>query len=412
VNVSVIGLGKLGLPIAVAMSNAGIDVVGLDRDEDLLRRLREPTFVSGEPGVHFGTLKPIQLTSEYRVAIGNSDLTLVIVPTPSDSNDQFSNDFVLNACSNIGRELGCKPGGHTVVIVSTVMPGSIDGPILEALKDGSREKVFNLLYNPQFVALGSVIRDFTTPDLVLIGQSKKSPVAPLLAMYDKVLHNLPQIAVTETVNAEVAKLALNCAVSAKITLANVLARVIERIPGADVDTVTDIIGCDHRVGKGYMRAAVNYGGPCFPRDVSAMATIDPTDFFGMVAQINRNSIDRFCFEVARALPSNTDRLGILGMSYKVGSDVTDEALGAKLATVFRSGGREVHDDYSEDPCEVVRKSDVIVVALDDPRYKQIPDEVWSPPITDQKIVFDVWRLLPYLSKVRGIDYRPVGIGPR
>ncbi len=411
-NVSVIGLGKLGLPIACALAARGVPVVGLDRKEQLLADLRRPTFFCVEPGVDFAAVSKIgQLTSEYRVAIGNSDLSLVIVPTPSKPNDQFDNEFVLSACAAIGKELFDKPTPHTVVIVSTVMPGSIDAEIRAELEQHSGKaagKGFHLLYNPQFVALGTVIEDFTTPDVILIGRCNQSAMIDLLEVYDKVMHTLPRIAVTTAINAEIAKLGLNCAVSAKINFANHLARIAERIPGTDIDAITEVIGCDRRIGPGYLRAAVNYGGPCFPRDVRALATLDGSSYFDYIARANDESIERFIYGVSRILKDGT--LGILGVPYKLESPVTDEALGWKLWCTLREKHRGCNDMFDR-PETVIALSDVVVVCLPDPRYRDIPVATWMRQ-EKPRVVIDVWRELRFLDGIPGIDYIAVGVGPK
>src|SRR5205823_4866373 len=132
---------------------------------------------------------------------------------------------------------------------------------------------FGLCYNPEFVALGSVIRDLRNPDFVLIGESDPRSGEMLAALYPSLCDNDPPIARMNTVNAEIAKLAVNTFVTTKISYANMLAQLCSRLPGADVDAVTSALGLDGRIGERYLRGGARYGGPCFPRDNAAFASL-------------------------------------------------------------------------------------------------------------------------------------------
>lgn len=407
IRLSVVGLGKLGLPIACAFASKGVSVIGVDRDERVLESIKNST-PTIEPGVTEEALNKISIvTTGYDIAIPNSEVTLVIVPTPSE-NMAFSNHFVLEACQQIGTQLAKKKGSHAVVIVSTVMPGSIDGPIRLMLESSSGKLAgehFSLLYNPQFVALGSVYNDFMQPDMVLIGRSRLSSILDLVALYDRVLQGLPRYVVVDAVNAEVAKLSLNCYVSMKATFANHLARVVECIPGADVDRVTEIIGHDRRIGHDYLRAGIMYGGPCFPRDVMAMATLHGSHLFSLIDLLNDSSIR----QLAKDVLATTGDVGILGYPYKAGTLVIEGSPGAHLYRQIAAAKRTVIADISMTPADVVDQSDVVVIVNQDQEYLEIPVEVWG---SKPRIVFDVWRTHRNLEAVAGIDYRPIGVGPK
>jgi UDPglucose 6-dehydrogenase len=365
---------------------------------------------NGEPGVNVVSVDRIKkVTSDAAAAVAASDFSLVIVPTPSDRNGRFSNEYVLAACREIGKGLVSNPH-HTVVIVSTVMPGSIDSEILRTLEYASGLRAgedFGLVYSPQFVALGSVIHDFTHPDLILIGKYGHTKAEGVIAMYDRILRSLPQIAVTTPINAELAKLSLNCAVASKIHFSNQLARVVELIPGADVDVITDIIGTDRRIGKAYLRAGIMYGGPCFPRDVEALATLPGATWFCRLAEHNDDSLAAL-FRTVRA---TVGVIGILGTSYKVGSNVTERAVGTILCDYLRDAcQREVHTDYMQTAEEVIALSDTVIVTLDDMDYRRVPREVWT---SKPRVVIDCWRSLQHLDRCHEhLTYIPIGIGPR
>ena len=156
------------------------------------------------------------------------------------------------------------------------MPGSTGGTLLPALEEHSGKKCgtdFGLCYNPEFIALGSVIRDMLNPDMILIGESDARSGEILEELYQGVCESNPRIQRMNFVNAELTKLSVNTFVTTKISYANMLAQVCETLPGADVDVVTSAIGCDTRIGQKYLKGALGYGGPCFPRDNVAFSAL-------------------------------------------------------------------------------------------------------------------------------------------
>src|SRR5439155_850689 len=210
----------------------------------------------------------------------------------------FSLKYVLAAAKAVGQVLKHKTAYHLVVLTSTVMPGATGGQLLPALEEASGKRCgtdFGLCYSPEFIALGSVIRDFLNPDFCLIGESDPRSGDILEALYKRTWENNPAVARMNFVNAEIAKLAVNTYVTTKISFANMLARVCEKLPGANVDTVTAALGLDSRIGPKYLKGAVSYGGPCFPRDNLAFAALAdqvgaPADIAQVTDRFNRRQL--------------------------------------------------------------------------------------------------------------------------
>src|SRR5438270_2127939 len=163
--VSVIGLGKLGSPLAAVLASKGHDVVGVDVDARLVRSLSDGKAPVQEPQLQElmdVSRSRLRATTDYSEAVHASDITFVIVPTPSGADGVFRNQYVIAAVEQIGKALRSKSAYHVVNITSTVMPGSCDGEIREALERSSGRQVgdtVGLCYNPEFIALGSVIRN-------------------------------------------------------------------------------------------------------------------------------------------------------------------------------------------------------------------------------------------------------------
>ena len=176
----------------------------------------------------------------------------------------------------IGEALRTKSGYHLVVVTSTVMPGSTGGELQKALEHASGRKVgpeLGLCYNPEFIALGSVVRDMLHPDLILIGESDAKAGQMLAELYMRSTNNSPPIYRMNFVNAELSKISINTYVTTKISYANMLAELCDHLDGADAEVVAKTIGDDSRIGRKYLTGAIGYGGPCFPRDNRAFAAL-------------------------------------------------------------------------------------------------------------------------------------------
>jgi UDPglucose 6-dehydrogenase len=372
-------------------------------------------------------------TGSIAEAVDDTEVTFIVVSTPSEASGGFSLQYVLPACEVIGRVLASKRAFHLVVLTSTVMPGSSGGPVLASLEGASGKRCgrdFGLCYNPEFIALGTVIRDFYNPDFLLIGESDRRSGDLLATFYQQVCKNSPMIARMNFINAEITKLAVNTYITTKISYANMLARLCERLPGADVNVVTDALGLDTRIGPKYLKGAVSYGGPCFPRDNRALAALaarvgassglaEATDIF------NRSQI-KFLARLVESRHSGEDSIGILGLTYKPNTDVVEESFGLLLAqelTAARlpvivydpsadagralTGRNMVRVARSAQDC--IDQSSVVVLATPWPEFREIPVKNWTRngrPLA----VIDCWRELGHLDGVGGIHYVRLGFG--
>jgi len=433
---SIVGLGKLGAPMAACLAAKGFPVIGVDVDArkvDALNRAQAPVFEPGLPELLQVAKTRLKATQDIPTAVLNSEVTFVVVPTPSEPDGSFSLRYVLQACEGIADALKRKPEWHLVVITSTISPGSMDNSIRPFLEErsGKRSGVdFGLCYNPEFIALGSVIRDFLNPDFVLIGESDERSGQVLEGIYRQVCENDPPIVRMNFINAELTKLAVNTFVTTKISFANMLARICERLPGADVDVVTRALGLDSRIGAKYLKGAVSYGGPCFPRDnLALIATARkvgaPADIAEATDRFNRWQVKWLADFVQEHLPEG-GAVGILGLAYKPGTDVVEESVGLLLARELREqrlrviaydpagveNARRMLGDgviFVNSPQACIDLSDIVVVATPWKEFHSLPRETWerhSPPC----VVIDCWRVLRGLEGCGGVIYVPLGKG--
>lgn len=432
---SIIGLGKLGAPMAAVMAHKGNTVIGVDVSPGAVLALHQGHAPVNEPGLEEmiqANRERLTATTDFEEAILATEATFIIVPTPSDPDGTFSMRYVLSAAEKIGAALRKKNGWHLVVLSSTVMPGSTEGqlrPVLEAHSGKKCPEDFGLCYNPEFIALGSVIRDMLNPDMILIGESDQRSGDLLEALYGRVCESNPRIQRMNFVNAELTKLSVNTFVTTKISYANMLAQVCETLPGADVDVVTSAIGCDSRIGRKYLKGALGYGGPCFPRDnvaFSALARANgvPALLAEATDQMNRQQVPRLAKLILSRLPEG-GTVGILGLSYKPDTDVIEESQGLALAQhLLQAGIRVVVYDPaalnnakeilvgnvtfagSAEACAF--EVDVLVIATAWREFRNL-SPAYMKPSGDGPVIVDCWRLLSDNEFAR--EYIRLGFGP-
>ena len=433
---SVVGLGKLGAPMAAAIAARGLTVIGVDADErkvEAINQRRSPVFEPGLPELIHCSAGRLRATQDIGEAVCASEITFIVVATPSEPSGEFSLRFALPVCEAIGRALRTRSDFHLVVLTSTVLPGTTGGPILATLEQASGKNVerdFGLCYGPEFIALGSVIRDFLNPDFLLIGESDPRSGAMLESLYHQVCENKPAVARMNFVNAEIAKLAVNTYITTKISFANMLARICEQLPESNVDVVTRAIGLDSRIGGKYLKGAISYGGPCFPRDNLALQFLAkgigaPADIAEATHSFNCSQVSWLADLVQRhAAPGET--VGILGLTYKPGTDVVEQSAGLLLAkelirrgvpvAVFDPAGAQNSSPYlgqqarsTATPKECIDLSGVVVLATPWPEFVKIPVTEWVRH-GSRRTVVDCWRALPHLEPARQIRYIGLGTG--
>ena len=418
-NVAVVGLGKLGAPLAAVLASKGSDVLGVDVNARAVEALNDGQAPVEEPGLQeliTASRERLSATTDVAAAAG-ADVSILLVPTPSDERGAFSNDYVLAAVEELGRGLAAHDRYHVVVVASTVMPGSCDREIRPALERASGRRVgetLGLCYSPEFIALGSVIRDMLEPDMTLIGESDERAGEVLERLYSGVTENDAPVRRMTLVSAELTKIAVNTYVTMKISFANTIADLCERLPGADADVVSDALGLDTRIGRKYLRGAIAYGGPCFPRDNKAFATLardlaTEAPLAEATDAVNLAQTDRLARVVQSRLREG-ESVGILGLSYKPDTGVIEESAGVALARVLGEAGYDVnvYDPVALDAAlrelgdlangassldELVGKSDVVVVATPWPEFKELPRAA-AGRNGDRLVVIDCWRLLP------------------
>jgi UDPglucose 6-dehydrogenase len=435
--ISIVGLGKLGAPLLAVLASRGFDVHGIDLNSETVARIGRGVAPVEEPRLqelltaHKGR---IHATTDWQAAIRDSEATFVLVPTPSGADGAFENGHVIAAVERIGLALREKAAYHLVVVNSTVMPGSTGGPIRRRLEASAAKRVghdLGLCYNPEFVALGTVVHDLLNPEFVLIGESDERAGTTLEGIWRQVVGAEAPIARMNFVNAELTKVAVNAFVTMKISFANTLSEVCDNLEEADVDVVTAALGHDTRIGSRYLRGATGYGGPCFPRDTKAFARMAKrlgveANLATATHDVNARQLER----IKRILGRHTgphDRLAVLGLAYKPGTPVTEQAQGLMLAASLRNAGHLVivHDpmaldtarsmlgpefEYAASVADAVAAADAVVVMTPAAEYREF-FATW-PGTGPARLIVDCWRLIDPALGSTSLRIMPLGINQR
>lgn len=335
-DISFVGLGKLGLPLATNFAKGGKKVLAIDINKELLKKLNNNEVPWTETDLEENlTLarENITYTDSYDF-VAESDYSLILVNTPSKEKDgSFSNEYIIQALTNICEVLHRdRKESHNFVLSSTVMPGSISNefvPLIESLLNWELGNQFTFSYVPDFVAIGNVIENFHKPDFVLVGSNSEEVAKEVHKLYSCMLTTISPTSFLSLAEAELAKVALNAYITTKISFANYLGVLAEKIdPSINVDKITGAIGQDKRIGTKYFKAGAPYGGTCFPRDTWAFMTVSSK--VGLVSsQMNANEyINQLTLSAIKEkiYTKGAKRVGLVGAGFKPGTGVVTEGL--------------------------------------------------------------------------------------
>jgi len=343
--ISVIGAGYVGLVSAVCFTNKGFHVDLSTHDPDKVEEVNKGISPFYELGLD-ELLKKAVRSGKLRAVLGrreavlDSDVTFIAVGTPSKPDGGIDLQFIKMTSTEVGEALGEKQSYHLVVVRSTVLPGTTEKIVKPLVEGYSKKKAgidFGLAMQPEFLRQGQAVYDTLNPDRIIIGEYDKKSGDVLVDLYMEFYENkLPPILRMNLPSAEMIKYASNAFLATKISFINEIANLCERIDGVDVQTVTQGMGLDERIGKHFLRAGVGYGGSCFPKDVSALIAFskqiayDP-GILGAVTAVNSRQALHATDLARKELGSlKGKRIAVLGLSFKPGTDDLREAPSIKI----------------------------------------------------------------------------------
>jgi len=266
-NITVIGVGKLGLGFALLLEKSKYNVLGVDISPQYVDQLNKKTAQFAEPQYNelLQQSTKFKATTDLQAGLDHSDLIFILVQTPNGGGDKFYDHSIL---SNLLERINTlRPQNKHFIIGCTVMPHYID-QIATPLLSLSLNCSIN--YNPEFVAQGDIVRGFENPDMILVGTTVPSILTPIMKdIYTRMTKTQPIFSFMTPLEAEIVKISLNGFITTKISFANMVSDLCDEA-GANKQTVLNAIGADSRIGRKYFQPGLSFGGPCFPRDTRAL----------------------------------------------------------------------------------------------------------------------------------------------
>jgi GDP-mannose 6-dehydrogenase len=352
-NISILGLGYVGAVSLACLARDGHHVIGVDIDRsklDLIRQGRSPIIEAGMQELMQAVVSSgrVQVTDDPTFAVHHSDLSFVCVGTPSLPNASQDLRALERLSVQLGTALRSKTGYHVIVVRSTVLPGTVDeriGPILEAHSGKTRGRDFGLCMQPEFLREGSSIQDYDNPPLKVVGSDSDQAVALVQAVF---AHLPGRFNVCSIRTAEMLKYACNAFHALKITFANEMGRLCQAL-NIESHQVMDLVCQDTQlnISPTYLRPGFAYGGSCLPKDLRALRHLASRRdvLVPVLEQIERSNQVHIDHAVDMVLASGLRSVGMLGLSFKSGTDDLRESPLVAMAERFIGKGLRllIHD---------------------------------------------------------------------
>ena len=429
-HVSIIGMGHVGLVTATTLASLGHDVVGVDADAEKIETLRRGEVPFFEPGLgellrELSSAGRVRFELDAASALPGAEIVFICVGTPANPDGEANLAAIERAAVDIARY---AHEGAVVVGKSTVPAGTADR-IRETLRRERPGGRFHIVSNPEFLREGSAIADSLEPDRLLVGADDPEGFEAIRRLYAPLLDRGIHLLETDVATAELAKHASNAFLALKISYANALARLCERV-GADVVAVTEVMGTDPRIGAAFLGAGLVYGGYCFPKDVAAFERLAgrlgyPFPLLAEVARINGEAVEAVV-EIVRDAVWNLQgkKIAVLGLSFKPETDDVrlSPALalaarlleeGAEVASFDPRAGANAKAELPElriaaDAYDAAEGARAIVLATEWPEFRDLDlarlrAAVAHPIVVDARNALDGEALV-----ASGFEYRPVG----
>jgi UDPglucose 6-dehydrogenase len=426
VKVAVIGCGYVGLVTGSCLAEAGHDVLATDNDAFRIATLQDGKIPIYE--LHLDSVMEtvvregrLRFTADCAEAVRAADVIFICVGTPPTD----SGDADLSAIDNVARLIARESSTPKLVIEKSTVPAQTGEQLKRALQVYARntDARFHVASNPEFLREGTAVEDFFHPDRIVVGVEEKASEQQLRELYAPILEGrfrcpvhqpncppaaTPEFVVTTIASAELIKHASNSYLGLKISYANVLADLCERL-GGNVDEVTRAVGLDPRIGGQFLKAGLGFGGFCLPKDIQAFikladrAGID----FGLLKEaerVNKQRIDRLLEKIKKALwVMKEKQIGVLGIAFKPNTD--DIRLAPAIEVIRRllaegcvvratdpeamARARAVFPDLNllVDPYEVARGADALLILTEWEQFrrldwKRIRNEMARPLVID------------------------------
>ena len=421
--ISVIGLGKLGLPFSFFLSSKKYKVLGYDINEKIENEIKENK-INIEPNLNKYIKKyknNFRFEKKIKNLIHKTDITFLVLPTPSLSNGSFSNNYIMNILKIICPYIKNKnKKNHLLVITSTVSPGSCEEVFIPYLKKrGLKNNIdFSLIYNPHFIAQGTTIYNLENPDLLLLGTDNDKAYEIIKKFYRKI-YKLEIFKKTSLREGEISKIAINSYITSKISFANYISELCETSKNTDAKKVLDVVGNDKRINHKYLKIGTKFSGPCFPRDNKALSHYSKKQKISSIVPDKNDSINKIqtkrLIKILKNLTKHNQnqRIGICGFTYKNYTNIIKDSQGYDLLKQINKSNLKynkinIYDTFIKakqikrnkkkielilNKNEFIRKSDIIFIMYHFNKYN-LP----NVKTNKKKYIIDCWRCIKKVPK--------------
>lgn len=418
--IGMVGLGKLGLPVALAMSLKGHDVMGYDLDSSKMQKHNfghQEKGPNGEPSIELLLQQSTLKFGSLSEIVAHSEIIFVAVQTPHqpefegitrlpDERADFDYEWLRKAMISLSLIIAERGEDKIVVIISTVLPGTLRREIMPYLSDR-----IHLLYNPFFIAMGTTMQDFLNPDFIVIGRDEPYVAAMLYEFYEDLLGKYSYQTTIE--NVELIKVAYNTYISMKICFANTLMEICHKSKGCNIDTITQALSLctDRLMSPKYLKGGMGDGGGCHPRDNIAMSWMAQSldlsyDWFeGLM--LCREKQTEWLADLVEEESKKYDHkiVYIYGKAFKPETNLTVGSPALLLGNILKERGFRViaYDPHTLDGYDYPIPKLVQAVYFIGTKHKVFEKYKFVPGST----VIDPWRYIPNQD---GIKVVRVGVG--
>ena len=444
---SVIGCGYVGLVTGACLAEAGHDVVCTDIDRERIAKLNAGAVPIYEHHLEqilasARTAGRISYTADAADAIRAGDAIFICVGTPPKDSGEAD----LSAIDNVARQIAAEAKTSKLVVEKSTVPARTGLELSRALSAYSKNSnvKHRVASNPEFLREGTAVYDFFHPDRIVVGVEDPSAAAELREIYRPILeksfrcpvHNgtcppghKAEFLVTTINSAELIKHASNSFLALKISYANVIADLCEKI-GANVEEVTHAMGLDARIGGQFLKAGLGYGGFCFPKDVQAFIHLSSKvgvdfDILKATERVNKQRIDRFFEKIHQALwVVKGKRVAVLGLAFKPNTDDIRFAPALEVVKRLLEEGAVVHATdpegmprtkvlfpqvhYHEDAYQALQDADAALICTEWDVFRKL-DWDRAGNVMARKLVIDGRNLYtPQAMREKGFEYCSFG----
>lgn len=431
----IIGTGYVGLITGACLSEMGNYVICVDNDEEKLKKLKNGITPLYEPGLEELILANVsegrlEFTNDLNYAVKKSIACFIAVGTPSGDNGSCDLSFVLSVANDIGKAMS-ECNEYKIIVDKSTVPVGTHKLVEEEIKKNYKGE-FDVVSNPEFLKQGAAVDDFLKPDRVVIGSESEKAIDIMREIYNPFTRTGNPIIIMDIKSAEMTKYAANAFLATKISFANEMANISEKV-GANADLVRIGMSSDKRIGNQFLFHGLGYGGSCFPKDVQALIKtasdfgID-SDLLKATHKVNVNQRKNFVNKILKHYNNDIKNkiFAVWGLAFKPRTNDMRESPAITIINMLLDKGAKIkaYDPkametaksifadkiiYASNSYDVLDNADALILITEwnefkRPSFDKIKSKLKEPIIFDGRNQYDKKRMTD-----RGIKYISLGV---